>query len=112
MRKAYLFCLALSNHIHNINVFHRPQGEIQDIFGEINLKGKKEKKNLTLDCKQGKVHNCVAWYLLVDMQCCRGKVLPEQDKGHPQRARGGREKAAGGRRVRGQRGRGLTPVGQ
>lgn len=38
-RKAYLFWLAVSNHIHNINVSQRAHGQTTDIFRKINVEG-------------------------------------------------------------------------
>lgn len=95
-REVYLLWLTVSNHIHNINVFPRPQGQITDFFGTIKKKGE---ENLTLDCEQGKVHICVAWYL-----CWREKLMPEQDKGYPGGTGAeGRQREGGGWWVTGQR---------
>lgn len=77
-KKAYLFCLSLSNHIHNINVFLRPQGQKKEIYG--NLEGDKI-SHLTAN-KESAELCCL---LSVGRQAVLEKnLLAEQDKGYPQ----------------------------
>lgn len=97
-RRAYLFWLSVSNHIHNIHLFQRPHNRY--FWKDKSVKG--GGGNLTLDCKQG---NCI---VVLPGICWWTKYSLNKIKAirRVQREDSGKEEGDG------QQGKGLTSRGQ
>lgn len=102
--KVYLFWLTVSNHIHNINVFLRPQGHIADTFEKINQAGEWKSLQMTVN-KCIIVLPGICWWTssVGEKKYCLSKI-----KAFPKGNRG-REKTAGRRRVMGDRPKAWPP---